>query len=106
MHAKDDEQSETPVCSQEEKILEVGVLICPTLSALVRNLSLSFTFIKVLLTLLEMTKEPQESFLNFYHCSCPMSKGAQRLINKACTSSKQSHHTSHHISHILKAEQS
>lgn len=81
-------QSETPVCSQEEKILEVGILICPTHSALVRNLSLSFTLIRVLLSLLDVTKGCQESFLIFYYCSCPMSKEAQKLINKACTSSK------------------
>lgn len=59
-------QSETPVCSQEEKILEVGILICPRHSALVGNLSLSFTFIKVVMSLLEMTKEHEESFLIFY----------------------------------------
>lgn len=58
-------QSETPVCSQEEKILEVGILICPRHSALVGNLSLSFTFIKVVMSLLEMTKD-EESFLIFY----------------------------------------
>lgn len=88
---------------REEIMLEVETLICLTHSAGVRNLSLSFTFIKAPLPRLEVSTEHQELFLKVPKGAWSSIKHVplQRLANHL-----QSHHTSYRVSCSLRAKQS